>query len=335
MIDRTRSLAHAIGRRILILDGAMGTMIQGYQLNEADYRGERFKDWPQDVKGNNDLLSLTRPDVIREIHENYLAAGADILETNTFNAQRISLADYHMGELTREMNLAAAMLAREAADKFSTADKPRFVAGILGPTSKTASISPSVSDPGARNISFDELVEAYTEQIAALVEGGVHLLMVETIFDTLNAKAALFAIEQFFDQTPPSPLKGEGPGVRVKLPVMISGTITDASGRTLSGQTTEAFWNSIRHVRPFSVGLNCALGPKQMRAFVEEMSRVANCHVSSHPNAGLPNAFGGYDETPAQMAEEVREWAQSGFLNIVGGCCGTTPDHIKAMAEAV
>ena len=200
MIDRTRSLAHAIGRRILILDGAMGTMIQGYQLNEADYRGERFKDWPQDVKGNNDLLSLTRPDVIREIHENYLAAGADILETNTFNAQRISLADYHMGELTREMNLAAAMLAREAADKFSTADKPRFVAGILGPTSKTASISPSVSDPGARNISFDELVEAYTEQIAALVEGGVHLLMVETIFDTLNAKAALFAIEQFFDQ---------------------------------------------------------------------------------------------------------------------------------------
>ncbi|MGA7949762.1 MAG: methionine synthase, partial [Thiobacillaceae bacterium] len=293
------------------------------------------KDWPHDVKGNNDLLSLTRPDVIREIHENYLAAGADILETNTFNAQRISLADYHMGELTREMNLAAAMLAREAADKFSTADKPRFVAGILGPTSKTASISPSVSDPGARNISFDELVEAYTEQIAALVEGGVHLLMVETIFDTLNAKAALFAIEQFFDQPPPSPLKGEGPGMRVKLPVMISGTITDASGRTLSGQTTEAFWNSIRHVKPFSVGLNCALGPRQMRAFVEELSRVADCHVSSHPNAGLPNAFGGYDETPAQMAEEVREWAQSGFLNIVGGCCGTTPDHIKAMAEAV
>ena len=335
MMNKTSLLARAVGHRILILDGAMGTMIQGYHLTETDYRGERFKDWPHDIKGNNDLLSLTRPDVIREIHEEYLAAGADILETNTFNAQRISLADYHMGELTGEMNLAAAKLAREAADKFSSADKPRFVAGILGPTSKTASISPSVSDPGARNISFDQLVEAYTEQIAALVEGGVDLLMVETIFDTLNAKAALFAIEQFFDQTPSSPLKGEGPGVRVKLPVMISGTITDASGRTLSGQTTEAFWNSVRHVKPFSVGLNCALGPKQMRAFVEELSRVANCHISSHPNAGLPNAFGGYDETPAQMAKEVREWAQSGFLNILGGCCGTTPDHIKAMAEAV
>jgi 5-methyltetrahydrofolate--homocysteine methyltransferase len=322
-MSRTTLLKAAISRRILILDGAMGTMIQGYGLTEADYRGERFADFAQDVKGNNDLLCLTRPDVIREIHEQYLAAGADILETNTFNAQRISLHDYRMGELTREINLAAARLAREAADKYSTADKPRFVAGILGPTSKTASISPDVNDPGARNISFDELVAAYTEQIDALVEGGVDMLMVETIFDTLNAKAALFAIEQYFD------------GRAEKLPVMISGTITDASGRTLSGQTTEAFWNSVRHVQPFSVGLNCALGPKQMRAFVAEMARVAGCYVSTHPNAGLPNAFGGYDETPRQMADAVREWGQSGFLNILGGCCGTTPDHIKAMAEAV
>ena len=322
-MSRTAQLHDAIARRILILDGAMGTMIQGYDLQDADYRGERFRDWPHDIKGNNDLLCLTRPDVIREIHEKYLAAGADILETNTFNGQRISLADYHMGELTREINLAAARLAREAADKYSTADRPRFVAGILGPTSKTASISPEVNDPGARNISFDELVEAYTEQIDALVEGGVDMLMVETIFDTLNAKAALFAIEQYFD------------GRAEKLPVMISGTITDASGRTLSGQTTEAFWNSVKHVRPFSVGLNCALGPKQMRAFVAELSRVAGCFVSTHPNAGLPNAFGGYDETPQQMADAVREWGQSGFLNILGGCCGTTPDHIRAMSDAV
>jgi 5-methyltetrahydrofolate--homocysteine methyltransferase len=323
MPDQTSALANAITRRILILDGAMGTMIQGYKLEDADYRGERFKDWPHDIKGNNDLLCLTKPEVIREIHEKYLAAGADILETNTFNAQRISLADYHMGELTREINLAAARLAREAAAKYSTLDKPRFVAGILGPTSKTASLSPSVNDPGARNITFDELVKAYTEQIDALVVGGVDMLMVETIFDTLNAKAALFAIEQYFDAH----------GSR--LPIMISGTITDASGRTLSGQTTEAFWNSVQHVKPFSVGLNCALGPKQMRAFVAELSRVASCYVSTHPNAGLPNAFGGYDETPQQMADAVREWGESGFLNILGGCCGTTPAHIKAMADAV
>jgi 5-methyltetrahydrofolate--homocysteine methyltransferase len=323
MSDQTSALARCIANRILILDGAMGTMIQSYQLSDADYRGERFKDWAHDIKGNNDLLCLTRPDLIREIHEKYLAAGADILETNSFNAQRISLADYHMGEQTREINLAAARLAREAATKYSTPEKPRFVAGILGPTSKTASISPSVNDPGARNITFDQLVEAYTEQIDALVEGRVHMLMVETIFDTLNAKAALFAIEQYFEAH------------RLRLPVMISGTITDASGRTLSGQTTEAFWNSVRHVSPFSVGLNCALGPRQMRAFVAELSRVASCHVSTHPNAGLPNAFGGYDESPQQMAEAVREWGQSGFLNIVGGCCGTTPEHIKAMANSV
>ena len=323
-MSRTAQLTDAIARRILILDGAMGTMIQGYELTDADYRGERFADWPHEIKGNNDLLSLTRPDVIREIHEKYLAVGADILETNTFNAQRISLADYHMGDLTREINLASAKLAREAADKYSTPDKPRFVAGILGPTSKTASMSQSVSDPGARGVTFDELVEIYTEQIDALVEGGVDMLMVETIFDTLNAKAALFAIEQYFDAHP-----GD------KLPIMISGTITDASGRTLSGQTTEAFWNSVQHVKPFSVGLNCALGPRQMRAFVAEMSRVAGCYVSTHPNAGLPNAFGAYDETPEQMADAVREWGESGFLNILGGCCGTSPAHIKAMADAV
>ena len=323
-MSRTQLLQDAITRRILILDGAMGTMIQGYNLTDADYRGERFADWPHDIKGNNDLLSLTRPDVIREIHEKYLAAGADILETNTFNAQRISLADYHMGDLTREINLASAKLAREAVDKFSTTDRPRFVAGILGPTSKTASMSQDVNDPGARGVTFDELVEIYTEQIDALIEGGVDMLMVETIFDTLNAKAALFAIEQFFDAHPDS-----------RLPVMISGTITDASGRTLSGQTTEAFWNSVRHVKPFSVGLNCALGPRQMRAFVAEMARVAGCYVSTHPNAGLPNAFGAYDETPKQMADAVREWGESGFLNILGGCCGTTPEHIQAMADAV
>ena len=322
-MSRIAQLKEALSRRILILDGAMGTMIQGYQLTDADYRGERFADWPHDIKGNNDLLSLTKPELISEIHEKYLMAGADIIETNTFNAQRISLADYHMGDLTREINLASVRLARAAAEKHSTPEKPRYVVGILGPTSKTASLSPEVNDPGARNISFDQLVEAYSEQIDALMEGGVDLLMVETIFDTLNAKAALFAIEQYFE------------GRENKPPIMISGTITDASGRTLSGQTTEAFWNSVKHVKPFSVGLNCALGPKQMRAFVSELSRVANCLVSSHPNAGLPNAFGKYDETPQQMAEAVREWGTSGFLNILGGCCGTTPPHVQAMAQAV
>ena len=322
-MSRIAQLKDALSRRILILDGAMGTMIQNYRLGDADYRGERFADWPHDIKGNNDLLSLTKPDLIREIHEKYLAAGADIIETNTFSAQRISLADYRMGDLTREINLASVRLARELADKYSTPEKPRFIVGILGPTSKTASISPEVNDPGARNVSFDELVDAYGEQIDALMEGGVDLLMVETIFDTLNAKAALFSIEQYFD------------GRADKPPIMISGTITDASGRTLSGQTTEAFWNSVKHVKPFSVGLNCALGPRQMRAFVAELSRVANCLVSSHPNAGLPNAFGKYDETPQQMAEAVREWGQSGFLNILGGCCGTTPPHVQAMAQAV
>jgi 5-methyltetrahydrofolate--homocysteine methyltransferase len=316
-------LHDALSRRILILDGGMGTMIQEYRLAEADYRGERFADWPSDLRGNNDLLVLTRPEIIREIHGQYLAAGADILETNTFNAQRISLEDYGMGALTRELNLAAATLARQAADAYATPDRPRFVAGILGPTSKTASISPSVSDPGARNITFDQLVAAYIEQADALLDGGVDLLMIETVFDTLNAKAAVFALETVFEQR------------AARWPVMISGTITDASGRTLSGQTAEAFWNSLRHARPFSIGLNCALGPAQMRPYIEELSRVADTYVSLHPNAGLPNAFGGYDETPEQMAVVVREFAEAGFLNILGGCCGTTPAHIRAMAAAL
>jgi 5-methyltetrahydrofolate--homocysteine methyltransferase len=322
-VDRTAELSDLLARRILILDGAMGTMIQSYRLQEADYRGERFRDWPCDLKGNNDLLVLTQPAIIREIHAAYLGAGADILETNTFNSTAISMHDYQMERLVPELNREAARLAREVADQYSTPDRPRFVAGILGPTSRTASLSPDVNNPGFRNIYFDELVAAYTEATQALIEGGVDLLMVETIFDTLNAKAALFAIQQFFDDS----------GLR--LPVMISGTITDASGRTLSGQTTEAFWNSLSHIRPLSFGLNCALGATQLRPYVAELARIANTHVSAHPNAGLPNAFGEYDETPEQMAAVIREFAESGFLNIVGGCCGTTPAHIRAIAEAV
>ncbi len=322
-VDRTAELSDLLARRILILDGAMGTMIQSYRLQEADYRGERFCDWPCDLKGNNDLLTLTRPAVIREIHAAYLDAGADILETNTFNSTAISMHDYQMESLVPELNREAARLAREVADQYSTPDRPRFVAGILGPTNRTASLSPDVNNPGFRNIHFDELVAAYTEAAQALVEGGVDILLVETIFDTLNAKAALFAIQQFFDTS----------GIR--LPVMISGTITDASGRTLSGQTTEAFWNSLSHIRPLSFGLNCALGATQLRPYVAELARITDTHVSAHPNAGLPNAFGEYDETPEQMAAVIREFAESGFLNIVGGCCGTTPAHIRAIAEAV
>ncbi|HOW76692.1 MAG TPA: methionine synthase [Candidatus Competibacteraceae bacterium] len=322
-VDRTAELSDLLARRILILDGAMGTMIQSYRLQEADYRGERFCDWPCDLKGNNDLLTLTRPAVIREIHAAYLEAGADILETNTFNSTSISMHDYQMESLVPELNREAARLAREVADQYSTPDYPRFVAGILGPTNRTASLSPDVNNPGFRNIHFDELVSAYTEAAQALVEGGVDILLVETIFDTLNAKAALFAIQQFFDNS------------NVRLPVMISGTITDASGRTLSGQTTEAFWNSLSHIRPLSFGLNCALGATQLRPYVAELARIADTHVSAHPNAGLPNAFGEYDETPEQMAIVIREFAESGFLNIVGGCCGTTPAHIHAIAEAV
>ncbi|MBL8252835.1 MAG: homocysteine S-methyltransferase family protein, partial [Candidatus Competibacter sp.] len=322
-VDRTNQLHDLLAHRILILDGAMGTMIQGYRLQEADYRGERFRDWPRDLKGNNDLLVLTQPAIIQEIHAAYLDAGADIVETNTFNSTSVSMHDYGMASLVPELNREAARLAREVADKYSTPDRPRFVAGILGPTNRTASLSPDVNNPGFRNITFDELVAAYTEATQALVKGGADLLMVETIFDTLNAKAALFAIQQFFDRT------GQ------RLPVMISGTITDASGRTLSGQTTEAFWNSLSHIRPLSFGLNCALGATQLRPYIAELARIADTYVSAHPNAGLPNAFGEYDETPERMAATIREFAESGFLNIVGGCCGTTPAHIRAIAEAV
>ena len=311
--------------RILFLDGAMGTMIQRHGLDEAGYRGERFADWPLDLKGNNDLLVLTQPDIIRDIHAQYLAAGADIIETNTFNATRVAMADYGMEALVPEINRAAAQLAREATDTATAAtpDKPRFVAGVLGPTNRTASISPDVNDPGYRNIHFDDLVEAYTEAAEALVGGGVDILLIETVFDTLNAKAAVFAIEQYFETS----------GIR--LPVMISGTITDASGRTLTGQVTEAFWNSLSHARPVSIGLNCALGADQLRQYVEELSGIADTFISAHPNAGLPNEFGEYDETPAQIAAELGDWAANGFINIVGGCCGTTPDHIRAIVEAV
>ncbi|MBC3765092.1 homocysteine S-methyltransferase family protein [Neptunicella marina] len=299
----------------------MGTMIQRHKLEEADYRGERFADWHTDVKGNNDLLVLTQPQIIRDIHAQYLEAGADIIETNTFNATTISMSDYEMQALSAEINLAAARLAREVADEYSTPEKPRFVAGVLGPTSKTASISPDVNDPGYRNIKFDELVAAYVESTHALIEGGADIILVETIFDTLNAKAALFAVEQVFDE------------LGQRLPIMISGTITDASGRTLSGQTTEAFYYSLRHVKPIAFGLNCALGPDLLRQYVNDMSDVAECAVSAHPNAGLPNEFGEYDMDAEEMAGHIAEWAQSGLLNIVGGCCGTTPEHIKALLE--
>ncbi|MFT0183111.1 methionine synthase [Pseudomonas benzopyrenica] len=328
MTDRSSRLAalrHALAQRILILDGGMGTMIQSYRLEEADYRGERFADWPSDVKGNNDLLLLTQPKIIAEIEKAYLDAGADILETNTFNATRVSQADYGMEEITYELNLAGARVAREVADAktLETPDRPRFVAGVLGPTSRTCSISPDVNNPGYRNVTFDELVENYTEATRGLIEGGADLILIETIFDTLNAKAAIFAVQGVFEE------------VGIELPIMISGTITDASGRTLSGQTTEAFWNSVRHAQPISVGLNCALGAKELRPYVEELATKADTFVSAHPNAGLPNAFGEYDESPEQMAAVVEEFAASGLLNIVGGCCGTTPAHILAIAEAV
>jgi 5-methyltetrahydrofolate--homocysteine methyltransferase len=326
-IDRSALLRSLLAERILLLDGAMGTMIQGYRLSEADYRGARFAGHGHDLKGDNDLLALTRPDVVREIHDAYLAAGADIIETNTFNATRISQADYGLADVVRELNFAAARIARECADVWTakTPERPRFVAGVLGPTNRTASISPDVNDPGARNVSFDELADAYEEALDGLVEGGSDIILVETIFDTLNAKAALFAIDRHF----------EAKGIR--LPVMISGTITDASGRTLSGQTPEAFWNSVRHMQPLSVGLNCALGAQMMRPYIEELSRVADVPVSAHPNAGLPNPLSesGYDETPDVTAHHLHDFARSGFVNIVGGCCGTTPDHIRAIREAV
>ena len=322
-MNRTTQLQQALSERILILDGAMGTMIQRYQLQEADYRGIRFADWHKDIKGNNDLLVLTKPEVIREIHAQYMQAGADILETCTFNATTISMHDYDMQDLAYEINVEAAKLARSVADEYSTPDKPRFVAGVLGPTSRTCSISPDVNDPGFRNITFDELVVAYMQATRGLIEGGADIILIETIFDTLNAKAAVFAVKQVFDE--------DG----IELPIMISGTITDESGRTLTGQTTEAFYNSLAHADAIAFGLNCALGPDKLRQYVEEMSRVCATGVSAHPNAGLPNEMGEYDLTPRDMANMIREWAEKGFLNIVGGCCGSSPAHIKAIAEAV
>lgn len=318
-------LKEILEQRIVILDGAMGTMIQRYKLSEEGYRGVKFKDHPTSLKGCNDLLCLTQPNIVREIHEAYLEAGADMIETNTFNATSISLADYQLESFAYEINLAAAKIAKEAAQKFSalTPDKPRFVAGALGPTNKTASLSPNVNDPGFRAITFDQLVEAYTEEVRGLMDGGVDLLLVETIFDTLNGKAALYAIREYFD------VAGK------EVPIMVSGTITDQSGRTLSGQTPEAFWNSVSHAELFSVGLNCALGAELMRPYIEELSNVGTCYVSCYPNAGLPNQFGEYDETPEHMSSIIREFAEAGFVNIVGGCCGTTPAHIKAIAEAV
>ena len=323
---RAKGLPEILTRRIVLLDGAMGTMIQRFRLSEAQYRGERFKDFHKDVKGNNELLSLTRPDVIRDIHESYLAAGADLIETNTFGATSVAQADYDMADLAREMNLASAKIARAACNKYSTPDKPRFVAGALGPTPKTASISPDVNDPGARNTSFEALRAAYYEQVQALVEGGSDVLLVETIFDTLNAKAALFAIDEYFEKS------GE------RLPIIISGTVTDASGRILSGQTVTAFWHSVRHAQPLAVGLNCALGAALMRPYIQELARVASdTFISCYPNAGLPNPMSetGFDETPEVTSRLLREFAAEGLVNIVGGCCGTTPEHIHAIGEAV
>jgi 5-methyltetrahydrofolate--homocysteine methyltransferase len=319
------ALKSAADARILIIDGAMGTMIQRYKLDEDGYRGVRFKDWHRDVKGNNDLLVLTQPQIIGKIHEEYLEAGADILETNTFNAQRISMADYGMEDLSYEINVAAAKIARAAADKWTkkTPEKPRFVAGAVGPTNRTASISPDVNNPGFRNVDFDELREAYKEQVRGLMDGGADIILIETIFDTLNAKAAGVATLEVFEE------KG------VELPIMISGTITDLSGRTLSGQTPEAFWYSMRHLRPFSIGLNCALGAELMRPYLAELAAHADARVSAYPNAGLPNAMGEYDETPHDMACAMAPWAKDGIVNIVGGCCGSTPDHIREVAEHV
>lgn len=322
---RIAALHAAARERILIIDGAMGTMIQRHRLDEEGYRGARFADHPRDVKGNNDLLVLTQPDIISEIHDQYLAAGADLIETNTFNAQRISLADYGMEPLAYEINLVAAQLARASADRW-TASHPgdvRWVAGAIGPTNRTASISPDVNNPGFRNVSFDELVSAYKEQTRGLIDGGSDLIIIETIFDTLNAKAAGLAVLEVFDE------------VGFELPIMISGTITDLSGRTLSGQTAEAFWYSMRHLKPFSIGLNCALGAEMMRPYIAELANIAETLVSAYPNAGLPNAMGEYDETPHDMSCQIEPWARDGLVNIVGGCCGSTPDHIAHIREHV
>jgi len=321
------SIRKELEKRILVIDGAMGTMIQRHKLTEADYRGERFKDWHCDVKGNNDLLCITQPDIIKGIHKEYLAAGADIIETNTFSSTTIAMADYDMQAFAYELNVAAAKCAKDAVKEF-IAENPtttaKYVAGAIGPLNKTLSLSHDVNNPGFRAVTFDEVVAAYKEQIKGLVDGGVDILLIETIFDTLNAKGAIFAAKQFFRET----------GIP-ELPIMISGTITDASGRTLSGQTLEAFYTSVMHAEPLSVGLNCALGAAEMRSHIEELSQIAACYTSAYPNAGLPNAMGEYDEAPHQTAHFIEEWAQQGFVNIVGGCCGTTPDHIKHIADHV
>ena len=323
MINNTDRLHQLLSERILLLDGAMGTMIQRHKLQEADYRGKRFKDWHTLIQGNNDLLTLTQPQIIHDIHKSFLEVGADIIETNTFNATRTSMADYEMEELAYEINVASSKLAKKIAEEFSTEDKPRFVAGVIGPTSRTCSLSPDVNDPGFRNVTFDELVGVYSESTRGLIEGGADIILIETIFDTLNAKAAIYAVQQVFEE--------DG----VELPIMISGTITDASGRTLSGQVTEAFYNSLRHAKPISIGLNCALGPDSLRQYVAELSRVSETYVSAHPNAGLPKEFGEYELGAITMSEQVGEWASSGLVNILGGCCGSTPAHIKAIADAI
>lgn len=323
MTNRSQELKALMAERILILDGAMGTMIQRRKLEEEDYRGERFADWESPLKGMNDLLVLTNPELIADIHREYLAAGADIIETNNFNATASDLVRYGLQDYAYEMNVAAAELAKQCAQEYSTEDKPRFVAGVLGPNQKTASVSVDVNDPGARAISFDELVEDYSQATRGLIEGGADIILIETVFDTLNAKAAVFAVQTVFDED------------KVELPIMISGTITDQSGRTLTGQVTEAFYNSLRHSKAITMGLNCALGPDELRQYVAELSRVSEFGVSAHPNAGLPNELGEYDLTPEEMAEQISEWAESGFLNIVGGCCGSSPDHIQAITDAV
>ena len=325
MHNRAKLLQDALENRILVLDGAMGTMIQAKRFNEEDFRGELFKNIKNEIKGNNDILALTQPDAICDIHKEYLEAGSDIIETNSFNATSISQSDYQMEDVVYDLNVACAKVARKAADEFSalTPDKPRFVAGVLGPTSRTASLSPDVNDPAFRNVSFDELVVSYQEATEGLMDGGSDIILIETVFDTLNAKAAIFAVEKTFDE------KG------IRLPVMISGTITDASGRTLSGQTAEAFWYSVRHANPISIGFNCALGAKELRQHVVSLSKIADTAVSAHPNAGLPNEMGEYDESPEEMTEQLEEWAQSGLVNIIGGCCGTTPEHIKSICDAV
>ena len=323
--ERTEALHGAMRERVLVLDGSWGVLIQGYELTERDYRGERFADWPQDLKGNNDLLILTRPDIIRGIHREYLDAGADITSTNTFASTSIAQADYGLEGHAEELNREGARLGREIADEFTARDpsRPRWVAGSIGPTNRTASLSPDADDPGARTVTFDELRVTYASAARALIEGGADILLVETIFDTLNAKAAIFAIDEVFED------------LGFTLPVMISGSVVDLSGRNLSGQTVEAFWNSMRHAKPIAIGLNCSLGPEQMREYIAELSRVADTAVSAYPNAGLPNEFGGYDETPEDMARNLGEWARSGIVNIVGGCCGNKPPHIRAIADAV